>query len=148
MIGLYESILSDQEEQIKQSTKLTGDMFKIRDLNMNNDAYTDINLARYFKWAEVKKYCQKNELKVPTNYSINGMGVGELPAIFNAQPYIGYAQNFMAITKSLLRTGFKVSIADHRPYENGKRIYLMYKIEKPTGDPEDKLFIVFWLIPK
>lgn len=148
MKSLYESILGDQEEQIKQSAKLCKDMFKIQDINMNNDAYTEINLARYFKWAEIKKYCQKNDLDIPTNYSLNGMRVGEIPAVFGAQPYIGYEQNFLTVMRQFLRTKFKMVLAEKTPYEGGKRILLSYRIEKPTGDPEDILIIELWIIPK
>jgi hypothetical protein len=148
MIGLYESILGDQEEQIKQSAKLCGDMFDVRDVHINNDAYTEYNLARFFKWAEVKKYCQKNNLKIPS-----GWKAGELPAIFKSLPYIGYAQNFLTVMKTLLRSGFKMTIEEIKPYKPAVHsthgmVNISYKIEKPTGDPEDILNISIWLVCK
>ena len=148
MKSLYESILGDQEEMIKQSAKLCGDMFDVRDVHISNDAYTEPNLARFFKWAEVKKYCQKNNLKISSRWK-----AGEIPAIFNSLPYIGYAQNFLAVMKLLLRSGFNMTIEEITPYKPAPHsthntINVSYKIEKPTGDPEDILNISLWLVCK
>jgi hypothetical protein len=112
---------------------------------MGNDAYTDVQIARYFKWNDIKNYCKKNDLKPVHGYSIHGADIGELPAIILNAPYIGFEQNILVLLKGFLKTRFTISLDD----KEGKgdihgRKYISYKITKPTGDPEDTLDMTVW----
>ena len=142
MRSLYESILDDEQVIASQSMKRFGDVCDIADISMSNDAFTDVQLARYFKWNDIKNYCKKNGLKPEKGYSLNGIDIGELPAIMLNVPYIGFAQNIMVLLKGFLKARFTIAIGKDE-WKSDKN-YTIYNITKPTGDPEDTLEMIVW----
>ena len=63
MKSLYESILDGEQVIIDQSMKRLRDVYDILNIAMSNDAWSEVQIARYFKWNDIKNYCKKNGLK-------------------------------------------------------------------------------------
>jgi hypothetical protein len=146
MRTLYESILDDEQVISSQSMKRFGDVRDIVDISMSNDAFTDVQLARYFKWNDIKNYCKKNGLKPVKGYSIHGTDIGELPAIILNVPYIGFEQNILVLLKGFLKSRFTIAMSDDK--WTSDKSYVIYNITKPTGDPEDTLEMIIWFREK
>ena len=146
MRSLYESILDDEQVIAGQSMKRFGDVCSIVDISMGNDAYTDVQVARYFKWNDIKNYCKKNGLKSVKGYSVHGTDVGELPAIILNVPYIGFEQNILVLLKGFLKARFTITMSDDK--WTSDKSYITYNITKPTGDPEDTLELIVWFNKK
>jgi len=140
MKSLYESILDSEEKIVSQSMKKFGDVAEMRFLDMHNDAYTDVNIARYFKWNDVKMYCKKNNI-TPLKGWRGGQGydVGEIPAILNSVQFLGYEQNFLVLMREFLKARFRMELIERNTLSTGTQ--LIYKITKGNGDPEDTMEI-------
>ena len=142
MKSLYESILDDEQVIASQSMKRLKDVYDISNITMGNDAYTDVQIARYFKWNDIKNYCKKNGIKPEKGYSVHGTDIGELPAIILNVPYIGFAQNIMVLLRGFLKARFTIAIS--KDEWKTDKIYTIYNITKPTGDPEDTMEMIIW----
>ncbi len=143
MKSLYESILDDEETITNQSMKRLKDVYDISSITMGNDAYTEVQLARYFKWNDIKNYCKKNGLKPEKRFSLNDIDISELPTIILNVPYIGFEQNILVLLRGFLKARFVISLDDKNENKWSSK-FTTYKITKPTGDPEDTLEITIW----
>lgn len=148
MRSLYESILDDEQVIANQSMKRFGDVCALSNITMGNDAYTDVQIARYFKWNDIKNYCKKNGLKPIKGYSVHGADIGELPAIILNVPYIGFEQNILVLLRGFLKARFTISLDDKEWKGGDGNKDISYKITKPTGDPEDTLDMTIWFYKK
>lgn len=148
MRSLYESILDDEQTIADQSMKRFGDVCTLSNITMGNDAYTDVQIARYFKWNDIKNYCKKNGLKPDKSYSIHGTAAGELPAIIQNVQYIGFEQNILVLLRGFLKARFTISLDNKEWKGDDSNKNISYKISKPTGDPEDTLNMTIWFYKK
>ena len=146
MKSLYESILDDEEVIANQSMKLLKDVYDISNITMGNEAWSEVQVARYFKWNDIKNYCRKNGLKPEKRFSLNGVDISELPTIASNVPYIGFEQNILVLLRGFLKSRFTIAISNDKWTSNSPHI--IYNITKPSGDPEDNLELIFWLREK
>jgi len=143
MKSLYESILDDEQVIASQSMKRLRDVCDISNITMGNEAWSEVQLTRYFKWNDIKNYCKKNGLKPEKRFTLNGIDIGELPAIIYNVPCIGFEQNIMVLLRGFLKSRFTISL-DDKEWKGGSSKYTSYKITKPTGDPEDTMEMTIW----